>query len=329
MGGIYISLSSNPALNFALEECLLSRVQKGERLLLLYQNEPSIVVGRSQNPWNECRTGLARRKGIGVYRRISGGGTVVHGPGNLNFSILSGSQNPQREQNLDDILAALHRLGLKLSINNRYDLITRSASRHGVGFKVSGSAFRQSGGRSMHHGTLLVNADIQQIKRLLMRPPRQLEFCGVQSVVSPVMNLAQLAPGITVSRVIDALATRWKNATGPTTIDPRTFLGEPKFEAALEKHESTTWIWHKTPAFRERFAYDGLPEGFPLELKIRNGRIFSAVFPGLKQSFTSQTEFLNGLDYQGHLILDAGKPNSPLWLEILARIVDGDWNNPD
>jgi len=329
MGEIYTSLSRKPALNFALEECLLSKVEDGDRLLFFYQNEPCIVVGRFQNPWNECRTGLARREGIGVYRRISGGGTVVHGPGNLNFSILSGSPDLRREENLNDIVAALYGLGFELSINSRYDLIARPASYYGTEFKVSGSAFRQSGGRTMHHGTLLVNAGTQQIKRLLMRSPRGLEVRGVQSLPSPVMNLAQLMPEITVSMVIDALAAQWETEIGPITIDPLTFLGEPVFESALEKHESTTWIWRKTPAFRERFAYDGLPEGFPLELEIRSGRIFSAVFSGLTQGFTPETEFLNGLDYQGDVILDAGRPHLPIWLETLAKIVDGDWNNLD
>ena len=327
MGGVYISSSGRPAFNFALEERLLSEVEDGDRLLLLYQNEPSIVVGRFQNPWNECRTGLARREGIGVYRRISGGGTVVHGPGNLNFSILSGSSNPRREENLDDIVAALDGLGLKLSINSRCDLIAKPASSGGAEFKVSGSAFRQSGGRAMHHGTLLVNADTRRIRRLLICPPRQLKIRGIESLPSPVMNLAQLAPGITVPAVMDALSTQWGAGAGPTTIDPRAFLGESGFESTLKLYESAAWVWHKTPAFRERFAYDALPAGFPLELEIRDGRIFSAVFPGLKRGFTPQTEFLKGLDYQGNLILDAGGPNSPLWLETLAGIIDGDWDN--
>jgi len=324
MSRVYVSLSRKPALNFALEERLLPELKDGDWLLLLYQNEPSIVVGRFQNPWNECRTGLARREGIGVYRRISGGGTVVHGPGNLNFAFLSGSPDLRREENLADIVAALNGLGPKLSINSRCDLVARSAPHGGAEFKVSGSAFRRSAGRAMHHGTLLVNADTLRIKRLLTRPPRQLKIRGVQSLPSPVMNLTGLAPGITISAVIDALATQWGAASGPTTIDPRTFLNEPIFKSALEKHESAAWVWRKTPPFRERFAYGKLPEGFPLELEIRDGRIFSAMFSDLKRGFTPQTEFLSGLDYQGDSILDAGESDSPPWLETLARIVDGD-----
>jgi len=329
MGGVYASSSRKPALNFALEEHLLFELEDGDRLLLLYQNEPSIVVGRFQNPWNECRTGLARREGIGVYRRISGGGAVVHGPGNLNFSFLNGAPNPRREENLVDIVTALNGLGLKLSINSRYDLIAGSALHGGAEFKVSGSAFRQSGGRAMHHGTLLVNADTLRIKQLLMRPPRQLKIRGVQSLPSPVINITELVPEITISRVIDALAVQWGEAAGPPAIDPRTFLGGPIFESALKKHESTAWVWRKTPAFRELFAYENLPEGFPLELEIRDGRIFSAMFSDLKRGFTPQTEFLEGLDYQGDSILDAKRSNSPIWLETLARIVDGDWDSLD
>lgn len=300
---------------------MLFEVKDGSQLLFLYQNEPSIVLGRFQNPWNEFRVGLARREGIGVYRRISGGGTVVHGPGNLNFSILSGWPNLRREENLSKIVRAFD--GLRLNINSRYDLIAKTASHGEAEFKVSGSAFRQSGKRSMHHGTLLVNADTRQIKRLLMSPPRGLEFRGVRSLPSPIMNLSRLIPGITVLEAMDALARQW--AADPIMIDARTFLGEPKFESALKRHESVDWVWHKTPAFRERFTYDDLPEDFPLELEIRDGRIFSALFSGSKRGFSLQTEFLKGLDYQGNLILNAGGSNPPSWLETLAEIVDGDW----
>jgi len=324
-GGVYLSSSVKPPLNFALEERLLSGLEDGKRLLLLYQNEPSIVLGRFQNPWNECRIGLARREGVSLYRRVSGGGTVVHGPGNLNFSFLSGSPDSRREENLLNIAGALGGLGLNLEVNSRCDLVARTASHGGAEFKVSGSAFRQSGGRAMHHGTLLVSADTRQIERLLMRPPRQLELRGVQSLSSPVMNLTRLAPEIRVSTVINALAAQGGAASGPTTIDPQAFLDEASFESLMKKHESAAWVWRKTPNFRERFAYDGLPDGFPLEFEIRDGRIFSAMFPNLKRGFTAQTEFLRDLDYQGHLILDAGKPDPPPWLNTLAKIVDGDW----
>jgi len=324
-GGVYLSSSGRPALNFALEERLLSKLEDGSRLLLLYQNEPSIVLGRFQNPWNECRTGLARREGINLYRRVSGGGTVVHGPGNLNFSFLSGSPDSRREENLFNIARVLDGLGIKLDVNNRCDLVARPVSYGGAEFKVSGSAFRKSGGRVMHHGTLLVSADTRQIERLLMSPPRQIELRGVQSLPSPVMNLTRLAPGIRVSTVVDALAAQWGAVSGPTMIYPQTFLNEPSFKSVVRKHESAAWVWRKTPNFRERFAYDNLPEDFPLELEIRDGRIYSAMFPGSKREITLQAKFLKDLDYQGHLILDAGKLDPPPWLGTLAKIVDGDW----
>ena len=81
MASTYMSTSSDAAENLAVEETLLSSVSPGEEILFLCVNEPTVVIGRFQNPWRECRTGLARRDGVPLRRRVSGGGTVVHGPG--------------------------------------------------------------------------------------------------------------------------------------------------------------------------------------------------------------------------------------------------------
>ena len=298
--------------NLAMEESLLASVGSGDEILFLYENEPSVVIGRFQNPWKECRTGLAARSGVPVLRRISGGGTVVHGPGNLNFSVISGVRTPEKERNLDLVIRGMKRLGVALVRNSRSDL--RLPGLAGTeGAKVSGSAFRQVSGSSMHHATLLVDSDLDSLKELLHQPPRNMAVRGVASVPSPVANLAEVRPGLDVGSVIQALAAEW--GTGCREIAPADLGGDEVFLEARERLASPEWTWGRTPEFSETFG--DLP-GFPddeLVFRVAGGRVAEA---------NPEAAFLVGSAYSGQSFLDAAAGDPPAWLLQAARRVDGD-----
>ncbi|MBC8452247.1 MAG: lipoate--protein ligase LplA, partial [Spirochaetes bacterium] len=80
---VHISTSMSPLHNLALEEYLFQRLKPGSRLLLFYRNNPSVIIGRNQNPWLECNLQQMQTEHIPFFRRFSGGGTVYHDPGNL------------------------------------------------------------------------------------------------------------------------------------------------------------------------------------------------------------------------------------------------------
>lgn len=82
------SISDSPAFNCALEEYLLTERPAGD-VLLFYINRPSVIVGRNQRIEAEVDTGYCCEHGIEVVRRLSGGGTVFHDYGNINYAFIA------------------------------------------------------------------------------------------------------------------------------------------------------------------------------------------------------------------------------------------------
>lgn len=308
---VLISSSADAAVNLAFEEMLMARLLPGQEILFLCENDPAVVIGRFQNPWKECRTGLAESMGVPVYRRISGGGTVVHGPGNLNFSVISATKVPDKAGNLDRVVRALGNLGLDIFRNDRFDLRMRSVTDEGI--KVSGSAFRQTAGASMHHATLLVNADLAPLKVLLHQTGRNMEVRGVASVPSPVGNLSDLFSGLEVADVIKALAAEW--GADPILWNPHETESDNAFTASHRKLLSSEWIWGRTPVFRETFTdLPGYPGG-TISLQVKAGQVEDA---------PDAAVFLEGVSYRGPDFRRAAGLQLPGWVDVLASRVDGD-----
>ena len=192
------SRSFDPYENLALEEALLSRVGEGELILYLWQNEGTVVIGRNQNPWKECRTALLAEEGGHLARRLSGGGAVFHDRGNLNFTFLMNEADYDLPRQLTVLERACRSLGIPAQRSGRNDLLAE-------GRKFSGNAFYKHNGKAYHHGTLMLDVDMERVSRYLSPSKAKLAAKGVDSVRSRVVNLREFVPELTIERLADAL----------------------------------------------------------------------------------------------------------------------------
>ena len=190
---------SDPAENLAREKELFDGFD-GESLLYLWRNAPCVVLGKNQVPEEEVDLSLARRRGIPVLFRATGGGAVYQDEGNLNFSLITEDRpglSPY-EWVLSPVLKALLPYVPEVVYNGRNDLCVR-------GRKISGCASRVREDTLLLHGTLLISADLDTLDAVLTPSREKLERHGVASVRSRVANLTEFCPDLTVSAVKDAL----------------------------------------------------------------------------------------------------------------------------
>jgi lipoyltransferase/lipoate-protein ligase len=246
---IFHSRSTNPFFNLAVEDWLLREYPVDEEVWFFYQNEPSIVLGRFQNPWLEADLSWLKSEGAHLVRRPSGGGCVWHDLGNVNFCRVS-SQGPLiRDHALKFIQAKIFKhFDIDLEINARFDLVYRMADQ--TTRKVSGSAYKQTKDRTLHHGTLLISSDLLKLERSLHSPARLRSTKSIPSVRSMVKNLNELHPLLTPESWLDCL--------GMSEVIE---ADDSRFQEGLWSRPE--WVMGETPHFEWSFEFEG--ESYYLE----------------------------------------------------------------
>ena len=205
----YISTSFDPYKNLATEKYLLDTVAEDECILYLWQNQNTVVIGRNQNPWAECRCNLLEADGGKLARRLSGGGAVFHDIGNLNFTFLCRAENYDLSRQVQVIQKACTLAGIKTELSGRNDLLVN-------GKKFSGNAFYNTKGKAYHHGTLLISADLERMQRYLTPPKAKLQAKGVKSVGARVVNLSELSKDLTCKKMCTHMLSAFESLYGYT-----------------------------------------------------------------------------------------------------------------
>ncbi len=182
---LYISRSeTDPYFNIAAEEYVLTELK--EDVFMLWQNEPSIIVGKHQNTLAEINYQYVQKNNIPVIRRITGGGTVYHDLGNLNFSFVKSGKRDQLvnfKAFTDPIIAALKTMSINAKFEGKNDLRVD-------GKKISGNAEHVFKNRVLHHGTLLFSSELGKLNESILAQPENFEDKAVKSNRSIVANIS-------------------------------------------------------------------------------------------------------------------------------------------
>lgn len=224
----YSSTSRDPYVNLSIEHYLLQHSAPDSAILFLYINRPSIIIGRNQNPWLEVNLALLNQSNEGLkteppaigpvdlVRRRSGGGTVFHDEGNVNWTVICPSAKFTRDKHAEMVVRGLREIGVdRARVNERHDIVLDQGERRGEAdpsdthvtpytsrdndgprpLKVSGSAYKLTRNRALHHGTCLLSSpNLHAIPHFLHSPAKPyIKARGVESVSSPVANILRHA----------------------------------------------------------------------------------------------------------------------------------------
>lgn len=252
------SLSSNPYFNLAVENYVFVNTPLSatpgssfaNQRLLFYINRDSVVVGKNQTLWKEVYLKTVQERGYEVLRRFSGGGTVVHDLGNVNYSFLTSREDFSREFFNRLIISGIQRSApdVALALNHRGDIVLGNR-------KVSGSAFKIAKGKAYHHGTMLIQSKLDQFRGLLK--PESIE--GVRwncNSVDSVRSQVQNVPLGSVQQFIDMVVEEFRRVfyNGEAEEIPIFYCDEDitinrEIREYMTLLESDEWKYRKGPKF--------------------------------------------------------------------------------
>lgn len=296
----YESKGFDPYENLAMEEALLDVVAEDEICFYLWQNERTVVIGRNQNPWKECRTEKLEEAGGKLARRLSGGGAVFHDSGNLNFTFIVGKKNYDINRQLQVIVEGLKELGVKAEFSGRNDLLVN-------GKKFSGNAYYFGKTMAYHHGTLMLDVDLDNLMTYLQVSPLKMQAKGIDSVRSRVTNLKEENSAITLESLKEALKRAFLKVYESDTLEMAQ-IPEEKKQTIQEKYASWEWRFGETPKFdvelAKKFSW-GLVD---FNIQLKSGTIQKAMFfsDAMDVDFVQVcAKSLEGIPFRQDLICDA------------------------
>lgn len=310
---ILISNTTNPWFNLATEDWIFRDLNPDTATLFLWRNNNTVVIGQNQNPWVECKVDKMEQDKIFLARRQSGGGAVFQDLGNTNFTFLNSKQNYQQEANFNIIINALARFNIIAEKSGRNDITVKTQSDDGeiINKKISGCAFKHTPSLSFHHGTLLINTDMQKLANYLNPNPLKLKAKGISSVKSRVANLVEFNPNINHENLSQAICEEFckhYNASCEIEIlDENTLAKIENLNKFYQKMSDWNWRFGNTPEFSHhietRFDWGildwhiNVEHGIILESKLFSDALDTNLIEKLEQS-------IKGCRYQKNLLND-------------------------
>lgn len=232
----------DPAYNQAFEACAFELPLR-EDVLLVWRNRRAVVCGRYQNLYQETHLPTAAVRGAALVRRTTGGGCVYHDPGNVNYTWITDARDGACERVLARVMDVLRQMGAPVEPLGAGGIAV-------AGRKVSGSARRVANGRLLHHGTLLVDADLGALRSLANGHSACYRSRAIRSVPAPVANLSAWLGGMDAA----TLAERLVAAFAPERIAPD--LAGRAEALAQSRYRAWSWTFGESPKFVFERAFD-------------------------------------------------------------------------
>ena len=278
---------TDPYFNLASEEYLLKH--RKEYFIYLWINAPAVIVGINQSTVQEVNLDYTTSHGIKVVRRQTGGGAVYHDLNNLCYTVIA----PFRE-NVDNyrrftapVIEYLNTLGVKAEFSGRNDIVID-------GKKISGNAQTVSGGRIMHHGTLLFDTDMTALTFALKPNKLKTESKGIKSVRARVTNIKQYLPDMTVEEFKNGLKEYFKKTCEEYVLTENDIAEIDKL--VRDKYSLYEWNIGRSPKGKNLFEYK-FPFGIlSFSFDTVEGKIENADISGDFFSVGDIKEFASTLD---------------------------------
>lgn len=260
---------TDPYFNLAAEEYILKKANVNT--FMVWRNEPSVIIGKHQNRSREINHAFIDSNRIPIIRRITGGGTVYQDPGNINFSFIY----TDRRENLVDyhlftkpIVGFLRKLGLNAAFEEKSNIIID-------GWKVSGNSAHVFRGKTLHHGTLLFDTNLDKLEQSIRSREDQYDDRSVRSVRKKVANIRPLLEDkmtteAFISTFTEFVSAFYNDATSAV-------LAENDRQAIHtlidEKYNTPEWNIGYSPACRFSNSWPSPAGTLQVTFDIRGGRI--------------------------------------------------------
>ncbi len=289
---IILPRSNSIYFNLALEEFFLKNLE--EDVFFAWKCSPSVVLGKHQNVYEEVDIDFTLQHKINIARRISGGGTVFHDEGNVNFTFIKSGEKEKLvdfKKHTQPVIDILQDMGIDAKFQGKNDLRVD-------GKKISGNAEHVYKNKVLHHGTLLFKSDLALLRGCLKSNDPGYESKAVKSVRSPVENIAELLNDqMTVddftSKLVEGIKTHFP---GSRMYMLNSHEIKEIEKLAQKKYQSWEWVYGYSPKYKlrrekrmngdlvttELFVVDGMIEDIKIEVNGKENNALQTILKGTK-----------------------------------------------
>lgn len=247
-------------------------------IFILYRNEPSIIVGKHQNTLAEINLEFVKRNNLSVVRRLSGGGTVYHDLGNLNYSFIANGSDGNLvnfKKFTQPLIDVLQGLGVDAKLGGKNDI--RVGDK-----KISGNAEHVYKNRVLHHGTLLFSSDLDELNESIKINPNTYSDKAVKSIRSIVTNISDLLENpIPIDEFRDIIINHIREVN-PNTLMYQFTRNDIDFITKLVESKYSTWDWNfgYSPTYTLNKRIEIGEDVLEVTIRVENGIICSIKMDG-------------------------------------------------